>query len=180
MTPRRLAAAAASAVGLLLASRSALLVVSARGRTAVAPSAAAAGVLVAWVPTVAATSPPLADALARVPRTAAAGSERTAHLWAARGETQAFAVVVRAPPDGAITSLSASPSALACASGACEGRAIPAENVDVYRAMYQVVTAPSGPGDRALRGRTHRNGPPGANSASDPGNGSLCGEGRPF
>ncbi|HEX9400722.1 MAG TPA: hypothetical protein VF912_11490 [Anaeromyxobacter sp.] len=181
MSARRLAAAAASAAGLVLASRSALLYYSARAPGGVSAStAAAADVLVAWVPTVSGTSPPLADAMARVPRTAPAGPERTAHVWAARGETQGFAVVVRAPAEGAMTSLSVTPSALACASGGCAGHAIPAEDVDVYRAMYAIVTTPSGRGDRAFRGRTHRDGPPGANTASDPGNGSLCGKGRPF
>lgn len=148
-------------------------------RSAAATTPASGDALVAWVPTVAGTSPPIADAMARVPRTAPAGPHRTANVYAARGETQGFAIVVKAE-GAAITRLTVSSSALTCTSGECAGRSIPAENVDAYRAMYQIVGFPSGAGDGRFRGRTNANGPLGSNTLTDPGNGSMCGTGRPF
>lgn len=142
--------------------------------------AAHASDLVAWVPTVAGTSPPMADALARVPQGAAPGKDRAAVLWIARGETQGFAVVVQAPARDAIRRLAVDASALRCTEGPCRGSAIPAARVDAWRAVDQVVAVPSGPGNPFFRGHTHPDGPPGAGTLADPGNGSLCGAGRPW
>jgi hypothetical protein len=136
--------------------------------------------LTVWVPTIPGTSPPMADAMARVPRTAPRDAGRVATLYAARGETQGFAVVVTAPSSHAITSLAVALSSLECSEGACRGKRIPAENVDAYRAIYQVVREPSSPGDPAFPGRTNPDGPAGSNTLADPGNGSMCGVGRPF
>lgn len=138
--------------------------------------------LTAWVPTVPGTVPPLADAMARVPPSAAPERTRVAHVYAARGGTQGFAIVVRAPPDGPIRRLEVSASPLACDAGACAGRTIPADHVEAYRAMAQQVTIPTGPGRRALRYYLPSRplGPAGSGTLADPGMGSMCGAGRPY
>lgn len=167
------------AAGLLLSAARGAAPPPARGDPG-APTAAAAGALVAWVPTVSGTAPPMADAMARVPRTAPAGPDLTAEVYAARGETQGFPIVVKAPAGRSVTRLAVSASPLSCSSGACRGKSIAAHHLDFYRAVYQTVRTPSGPGDPLFKGRIHANGPPGSNTLSDPGNRSMCGRGRPF
>jgi hypothetical protein len=140
------------------------------------------GALTAWVPTVPGTAPPLADAMARVPRDARPGASVAAHVYAARGEAEGFAVVVRAPAAASITRLSVRPSALACGEGACAGKTIEASRIEAYRAMYQKVTRPTGPGRHDVqRYRPSRErGPAGRGTLDDPGMGSMCGAGRPY
>jgi len=157
----------------------------AHGDRATAPAAIAtpsAGALTAWVPTVPGTAPPLADAMARLPRDAPAGSATTAHVNAARGEVEGFAIVVKAPRSTPITSLSVEVSALTCTSGACDGKSIPANHVEAYRAIYQRISRPTGPGRHAITHYrpTREHGPAGRGTLADPGMGSMCGPGRPF
>jgi hypothetical protein len=138
----------------------------------------AATELVAWVPTVPNTTPPLADAMARVRRDEPAARTTTANIYAARGEAEGFPVVIKAPSTRPVTSLSATATDLSGPHGAT----IPADHVEIYRAMYQKVAKPSGPGRHDTRhyrpSREH--GPAGSRSMSDPGNGSMCGRGRPY
>jgi hypothetical protein len=158
---------------------------------AVSPRTAAA--LKAWVPFVAGTTPPLADSMARVPRDAPAEGTLTANVFAARGDMEGFSIVVQAPADASITRLSATASALVGPGG----KAIPSDHLEIYRALYQKIDAPSGRGDpprspsmlsrlvsRSPPGASYRprrpDGPPGSGTSSDPGNGSMCGRGRPF
>jgi hypothetical protein len=130
---------------------------------------------IAWVPVVPGST--LADALARVPQAAPPGEATRATIYAARGETQGFAVVVRAPAEADLTRLEVTATALACSSGPCTGKSIPADRVDAYRAIYQRVDYASGDGDQTRPGRTHAKGPPGSGTLADPGNGSLCSKG---
>jgi hypothetical protein len=136
--------------------------------------------LTAWVPTVGGSR--LADSMARVPRRAEPGSAYVAELWAARGETESFAVAVRAPADAPIARLEVETSALTGPGGAT----IPADHVEAYRAVYQKVATPTGwegatgypprsSGGSANFYRPSRaNGPEGSGTASDPGNRSIC------
>jgi len=122
--------------------------------------------------------------MARVRRDRAAGEITTAHVVAARGEAEGFPIVVKAPAGAAITRLAVAASALVGPGG----KTIPAEDIEIYRAMYQIVKLPSGSGDppRKVAGSaafylpSHPDGPAGSGTPNDPGNGSMCGAGRPF
>jgi hypothetical protein len=148
------------------------------------PTPSSSARLTVWVPVVAGTYPALADAMARIPPRAPPQASTTAHVYAARGEVEGFAIVVRAPPEAPLTSLSVTASSLT----GPEGKQVAADRVEIYRAMYQIVSTPSGAGERPQRGpgsdtsyRPSRpDGPDGTGTLSDPGQGSMCGATRPF